>query len=144
MDHTPRVVVRRHNVSNFMWRKEEDGRKMCVWCNIESRSRNVCTSSAIETGWHNFSPTERFYGDWMSPETAKLIKVPMLNDGQLRRILTKFGVSRQVFSELSQISLKSNQWDPCWYMRTDGQTDEETDGLTEWHDISNSRSVGLL
>ena len=88
------------------------------------------TSSAILTPWYHFTGRQSFYGDLISPASIKHTLVLTYGAGyfffrdfhQVADFLEGFSYKRFQY----QISRKYAQWDPCWYMSTDGDTDRRT------------------
>ena len=79
--------------------------------------------SASLTNWCRFSRTQRIYGEFIAPVTIQNTHVFMQSVRYLARLWPIWIISTEFHrSDRYKISQKSVQWEPLWYMRTDGRT----------------------
>jgi hypothetical protein len=102
------------------------GNTVVLYGNTVVFSRIVYNSSAILTAWHHFNRSECFYGDSVSPPTliytwssTKVLDISL--------ILSKFGASRHIFINVSNIKFNRNQF----------SASRAENGQIDVHDVAN-------
>jgi hypothetical protein len=108
--------------------------KMNPWCNKTSNIRvtyycgSVFELHVIVNNTQILRVAQKcFYGEFIPPATIKRSRIFMCKAWYFYPILTKFGVSRQIFVKFLNIIFSGIvQWGPRWYMRRNGRTDGQT------------------